>query len=118
MAIAEKDYKDLKEYWDFQRKIEYNKEQVFDMAEKFEGRAYNEFGPIHIDDVKDLLWTRIKPDEYMEPPSNWIPKNEKYRLWFEKEQLSIKPKGRKVVLRGRSNKINEVPNILNDDYDI
>ena len=54
----------------------------------------------------------------MEPPSNLIPKNEKYRLWFEKEQLSIKPKGRKVVLRGRSNKIDEVPNILNDDYDI
>ena len=51
MAIQEKDYKDLKEYWDYQRKIQYNKECVHRMAEKFEGRAYNDFGPIHIDDV-------------------------------------------------------------------
>ena len=64
MAIQEKDYKDLKEYWDYQRKIQYNKECVYRMAEKFEGRAYNDFGPIHIDDVKTMLWDKIKSDEY------------------------------------------------------
>jgi len=35
MAITEQSYKDLKEYWDYQRKIEYNKEIVHYMAEKF-----------------------------------------------------------------------------------
>ena len=56
MAITQKDYNNLKEYWDYQRKIEYNKEQIYMMAERFEGRAYNDFGPVHIDEVKELLW--------------------------------------------------------------
>ena len=29
MAITKQSYNDLKEYWDYQRKIEYNKEMVF-----------------------------------------------------------------------------------------
>ena len=35
--ITNKSYKDLKEYWDFQRKKEYNREMVFGMADQFEG---------------------------------------------------------------------------------
>ena len=34
MAITEQSYKELKDYWDYQRKIEYNKEIVHYMAEK------------------------------------------------------------------------------------
>ena len=37
MAISKQSYKELKEYWDYQRKIEYNKEMVHFMAEKFKG---------------------------------------------------------------------------------
>ena len=59
MAISKKSYEELKEYWDYQRKIEYNKEMVHFMAEKFKGRVYNDFGMVHIDEMKDLLWTRI-----------------------------------------------------------
>ena len=33
MAISEAKYKDQKEYWDYQRKIQYNKEQLSDIAE-------------------------------------------------------------------------------------
>ena len=117
MAITQADYNNLKEYWDYQRKFEYNKEQIFMMAEKFEGRAYNDFGPVHIDEIKELLWNKIKPDEFEEPPSDWVPKNEKYRLWNENEPLRISPKARKVVLRAR-NTIDKVPNILNDDNNI
>ena len=43
MAISQKDYNNLKEYWDYQRKIEYNKEKIYMMAERFEGRAFNDF---------------------------------------------------------------------------
>ena len=116
--ITKESYKDLKEYWDYQRKIEYNKEQIYMMAERFEGRAYNDFGPVHIDEVKELLWNKIKPDEFEEPPKGWIPKNEKYRLWNEIGQLSVSPTARKVVLRAKSGKIGKMPNILNDDNDI
>ena len=118
MAITQADYNNLKEYWDYQRKIEYNKEQIYMMAERFEGRAYNDFGPVHIDEVKELLWNKIKPDEFEEPPKGWIPKNEKYRLWNEIGQLSVSPTARKVVLRAKSGKVGRMPNILNDDNDI
>ena len=42
--ITKESYKDLKEYWDYQRKVQFNKELVFSMAGEFEGRVYNEFG--------------------------------------------------------------------------
>ena len=48
MAITKQSYKDLKEYWDYQRKVEYNKEVVHYMADKFEGRVYNDFGMVLI----------------------------------------------------------------------
>ena len=105
MAIQEKDYKDLKEYWDYQRKIEYNKECVYKMAEKFEGRAYNDFGPIHIDDVKTMLWDKIKSTEYEDPPKSWIPRDPKFRFEWEPDPDAPKrltqPKGRPVVLRAK-----------------
>ena len=120
MAIQPKEYNDLKEYYDYQRKIAYNKEQIYAMAERFEGRTYNDFGPVHIDEVKSMLWNRIKPEEYEEPPEDWVPTDPKLRLWHE-DKLDIKqlsPKARKVVLRANLGKVKEVPNILNDDNDI
>ena len=119
MTIQPKEYNDLKEYWDYQRKIQYNKEQIFAMAERFEGRAYNDFGPMDINQVKTHLWDRIKPEEYEEPPMDWVPEDPKYRLWHE-DQLDatkLSPKARKVVLRANK-RVEQVPNILNDDYDI
>tara|TARA_B100001142_G_C14051492_1_gene546088 strand:+ start:218 stop:580 length:363 start_codon:yes stop_codon:yes gene_type:complete len=119
MAITQKDYNAQQEYWDYQRKVQYNKEQIFAMAKRFEGRTYNDFGPVHIDEVKTMLWNKIQPHEYEEPPADWVPEDPKYRLWNE-DQLDatkLSPKARKVVLRAKS-KVNEVPNILNDDYDL
>ena len=44
MAISKQSYNELKEYWDYQRKVEYNRELVHHMAEKFkvafEGLGY------------------------------------------------------------------------------
>mgnify|MGYP001501497448 CR=1 FL=1 len=119
MAIQQKEYISQQEYWDYQRKIAYNKEMVFMMANNFEGRVYNDFGMVNIDDMKDLLWTRVRPEDYEEPKKGWVPEDPKYRLWSENKLDSTKlsPKARKVVLRAKS-KINEVLKILNDDYDI
>ena len=58
--ITKKDYQDLKEYWDYQRKVQYNKEVVYNMADQFENRVYNDFGPVSLDEMKTLLWTRVK----------------------------------------------------------
>ena len=102
MAIQQQEYIDLKEYWDFQRKKEYNKERIFAMADKFEGRAFTEFGPVNINDMKDMLWNKIPQSEYEEPPKGWVPENEKYRSWNEEWPPKIKlepPKGRPVILR-------------------
>jgi hypothetical protein len=119
MSIQPKEYNDLKEYWDYQRKIQYNKEQIFAMANRFEGRTYSDLGPVHIDQVKTMLWDKIQPEEYEEPPEDWVPQDPKFRLWNE-EQLDatkLSPKARKVVLRAKQ-RIDEVPKILDDDYDI
>ena len=109
--ITKKSYEDLKEYWDYQRKIAYNKEMVFMMADNFEGRVYNDFGMVGIDEMKELLWTRVKPEDYEEPRKGWVPEDPKYR--FEWEGPAHMPKmrmfederplkrGRPVVLRAK-----------------
>ena len=106
--ITKEQYKDLKEYWDYQRKIAYNKEMVFMMADNFEGRVYNDFGMVSLDDMKDLLWTRVKPEDYEEPRKDWVPEDPKLR--FEWEGPAYMPKifdlsgvrsGRPVVLRAK-----------------
>ena len=106
--ITKESYKDLKEYWDYQRKIAYNKEMVFMMADNFEGRVYNDFGMVGIDEMKDLLWTRVKPEDYEEPRKGWVPEDPKLR--FEWEGPAYMPKifdftgprsGRPVILRAK-----------------
>ena len=106
--ITKEQYKDLKEYWDYQRKIAYNKEMVFMMANNFEGRVYNDFGMVNIDEMKDLLWTRVRPEDYEEPRKDWVPEDPKLR--FEWEGAAHMPKifdlsgtrsGRPVVLRAK-----------------
>jgi len=105
--ITKEQYKDLKEYWDYQRKVQYNKEIVHNMAEQFENRVYNEFGMIDIKEMKDMLWTRVKTEDYEEPRKGWVPKDPSLRFDWEGSahmpELKIpKPKGRPVVLRAKS----------------
>ena len=52
--INKQSYEDLKAYWDFQRKVEYNKEKLEHLAKKMQGQVYNEFGLIS---GKELLET-------------------------------------------------------------
>jgi len=109
MAITEQSYKDLKEYWDYQRKVEYNKEVVHNMADSFEGRVYNDFGAVNLNDMKDLLWTRVKAEDYEEPRKGWVPEDEKLRFEWEgpahmpKFEIEAPKKGRPVVLKAKGN---------------
>lgn len=108
--ITKKDYEDLKEYWDYQRKVQYNREIVYGMAEQFENRVYNEYGMVDIKEMKDLLWARVKQDDYEEPRTGWVPEDTKLRFEWEGEahmpRFEIEPpkKGRKVVLRAKDQK--------------
>jgi hypothetical protein len=90
MAITKQSYKDLKEYWDYQRKVQYNKEVVYRMADRFEGRVYNDFGMVDLNEMKNLLWTRVKSDDYEEPRKGWVP--EEPSLRFEWEGKANMPK--------------------------
>ena len=107
MPISKESYKDLKEYWDYQRKVQYNKEIVHRMADQFENRVYNDFGPMNLDEMKDLLWTRVKSEDYEEPRKGWVPEDPSLRFDWEGSanmpKLEIEgPKGRPVVLRAKS----------------
>ena len=113
--ITKESYKDLKEYWDYQRKIAYNKEMVFMMADNFEGRVYNDFGMVSLDDMKDLLWTRVRPEDYEEPRKGWVPEDPKYRFeWegpahmpkFKTYEDDMPKRGRPVILRAKRDKSN------------
>jgi len=118
MAITKESYKDLKEYWDYQRKVQYNKEVVHNMADQFEGRVYNEFGQVDLQQVKNILWDRVNPDDYEEPRKGWIP--EEPNLRFEDEGSSFMPewdfekpkKGRKVVLKAKD----KWSDVLNNEF--
>jgi len=83
MPITKLQYNDMKEYWDFQRKVQYNKETISKMADKFEGRIFNEMGPVNIEQLKEMLWTKVRPDEYEDPPKDWIPEDIKLRFEWE-----------------------------------
>jgi len=83
MAVSENDYNLYKEYWDYQRKKEYNKEKVFYMAEKFDGKMVTDFGVVPFEELKQMMWSKINPKDYDEPPRGYVPENEDYRLWNE-----------------------------------
>ncbi len=84
MPISEKDYFDLKPYWDFQRKKEYNKEQLRTTTDKMHGRLYTGDGmPVSPDILFDVVWGRLREDDMEEPPTHWIPQDDKLKKWNE-----------------------------------
>jgi len=114
MPISEIDYKDKKEYWDYQRKVEFNKEKLKIELKKYSITNNNSGQEVDMTDKSlfDTLWTRLESDDYDDPVKDWIPINNDYRLWNEGEPRQVnyyfdpleeleKPKGRKVVLRAK-----------------
>jgi hypothetical protein len=85
MAIPKTKYEDLKEYYDYQRKIAYNKEVIYHMAGRFQNRVYNDFGQVSIEKLKEILWTRVQPEDYEEPRKGYVPEDPKLRIEGEGE---------------------------------
>ena len=104
MAIQPDEYNNLNEYWDYQRKVEYNRESVYDMAQKMSISMNDVYAT---EDFKKMLWDKVPTSEYENPPVGWVPENEEFRLWNEQwppKPLLTKPKG-KFVNRGVSSLI-------------
>jgi len=117
MPITSAQYKDMKEYWDYQRKVQYNREVIYNIADQMKNKAYNEFGPMSIEEVKKHLWDRVETDDYEDPPKGWIPEDDKLRFDWEpdpKDKRLPPPKGRPVILKAKPGWEKK----LNDDNDI
>ena len=78
MSISPDEYENLKAYYDFQRKKEYNREQLQDAILEIEKRTG--ISAISFDDI----WSRLEEKDYQEAPNNWVPRDPKWRI-HEKE---------------------------------
>ena len=64
MAVSKEEYKKLKEYFDFQRKVEYNKEKLRKAVE------------VMLDEPEILfndIWGKMKEEEMVDAPKGWVP---------------------------------------------
>ena len=80
MAISKQSYTDLKEYWDYQRLLEYNRELLKERLSKVNDTVYAQFGYINTDSMYDTIWNDIRPEDLETPVVGWVPKDEKYRI--------------------------------------
>ena len=79
--ISNEQYNDMKEYWDFQRKIEFNREKCKEACEKI--KIIEDDSELDTSELFAMMWNRISQDEYEDPPKGWIPKNPDLRLESE-----------------------------------
>ena len=71
MTIPKQKYKELKPMYDFQRKVEYNKEKLRKAVE-----VMLEEPDVLFDDI----WSRMKEEEMQEVPKDWVPKDDKLKI--------------------------------------
>ncbi len=83
LMISKQSYKDLKEYWDYQRLLEYNREKIKNKLERVEGRVFSQFGPVKTDDLFNDIWINVESSDLETPPVGWIPKNKDLRFEWE-----------------------------------
>ena len=73
--MNEKEYKDKKSYYDYQRVIQYNRE-IIQLALKEEHQ-----------DMFNHVWGCLPSENYEAPPKNWRPADKKY--WIPKDYTTI-----------------------------
>ena len=71
MPIPKKKYIQLKAMYDFQRKVQYNKEKV---------RAAVEVMLEQPDLLFDDIWSKMKEEEMIEAPKDWVPQDDKLKI--------------------------------------
>ena len=79
MPIPKQKYKELKAYYDFQRKISYNKEKLRGAVEVMLEQP---------DLLFDDIWSKMKEEEMQEVPKDWVPKDDKLKIEGEKWAVS------------------------------
>ena len=81
--ISQKDYENLKEMYDYKRKMEYNKEKT----KKRIDEMYKEFNILGgtKEEMFDHFWSNVNYNntEFDDPPTDWVPENQELRLWNE-----------------------------------
>ena len=83
LMISKQSYTDLKEYWDYQRLLEYNREKIRDKLERVEGKVFSQFGPVKTDTLFDDIWLNVETSDLETPPIGWIPKEKNLRFEWE-----------------------------------
>ena len=54
------------------------------MAEKFDGRMVTEYGTVPLNELQEMMWSKINPKDYDDPPKDWIPNDDKLRFeWLQ-----------------------------------
>ena len=76
--ISNEQYNDMKEYWDYQRKIEYNREKCQAACENI--KIIEDDNEVDMKDFFEVMWNRIETNDYEDPPKGWVPRNKDYRL--------------------------------------
>ena len=71
MSIPKKKYIELKAMYDFQRKVQYNKEKL---------RAAVEVMLEQPDLLFDDIWSKMKEEEMQEAPKDWVPQDDKLKI--------------------------------------
>jgi vacuolar-type H+-ATPase subunit I/STV1 len=71
MPIPKQKYKELKPMYDFQRKVQYNKEKLRKAVE-----VMLEEPDVLFNDI----WSRMKEDEMVEIPKGWVPQDDKLKI--------------------------------------
>ena len=71
MPIPKQKYKQLKAYYDFQRKVSYNKEKL-----KAAVGVMLEQPDLLFDDI----WSKMKEEEMQEVPKDWVPQDDKLKI--------------------------------------
>ena len=105
MPITKESYNNLKEYWDYQRLIEFNKEALKMKLDNLQGKVLTPMGELNTGEMFDDIWAKVDSKEFEEPFKGWIPQDEKYRFEWEGDPNAPKMiaprKGRPVVLRAK-----------------
>tara|TARA_B000000532_G_scaffold59747_1_gene47061 strand:- start:283 stop:567 length:285 start_codon:yes stop_codon:yes gene_type:complete len=82
IMISKEDYMAQKPYWDYQRKVEYNREKVLkgclNIIKHF-GETEDGF-QLEQGELFDRLWNEITPADYDEPESDWVPAKPELRI--------------------------------------
>ena len=82
MAIQPKEYNAQQEYWDYQRKIEFNREKVRKGCTKiidYFGETEDGFS-LEEGALFEKLWNEVTPEDYDEPDADWVPARKELRI--------------------------------------